>query len=596
MGAPGFDVETISRGLAFADAVDDLAAAVRPAGANVVVVAPPGTGKTTVVPAVLADAVRGRVIVTQPRRIAVRAAARRLAQLDRTQLGTRVGFSVRGERVLGPAARVEFVTPGLLLRRLLADPELDGVSAVVLDEVHERQLDTDLLLALLADLRALREDLTAVVMSATLDAERYADLLETTGRPARVVRVEAPAHPLTVRWEPCPTPRLDARGVSRAFLDHVAGSAARAHSQELAADATTDALVFLPGAAEVDHVVAALSRLAPKTEVLALHGRVDAAAQDRAISGRRHDQPPRIVVSTALAESSLTVPGVRLVVDAGLAREPRVDRARAMAGLITLACSKATAVQRAGRATRQAPGVVVRCYEERTHAGAADHLTPEIVSSELSAAMLLLAAWGTPGGNGLRWLDPPPAAAVADATAVLRSLGAVDAEGRITQVGRRLVAMPLDPRWGARCWKRHGRTAPPVPPRSSLLHPETSALVEVTSVGCCVRCERDGIRRRLPGVARRRGWATSRRVRRRQPALPERVQMPWRWPWPPRGRSGSHAASRARPTSWPTARGLPFRRTARCWGGVAGGGSSGSGRGADRGRHGCRDPRRCVPA
>ncbi len=444
----GFDLGRIGQGLPFAADVDRLAALASGPGAAVVVQAPPGTGKTTLVPAVLANVVTGRVVVTQPRRIAVRAAARRLAHLDGSPLGARSGFSVRGERVMSETAPVEFVTPGLLLRRLLADPALSGIDALVLDEVHERQLDTDLLLALLTDVRELRDDLVVVVMSATLDAPRYVELLTAQGGQVAVVDTAVPAHPLEVRWRPAAGPRLDDRGVRRDFLDHVAATAAEAHARALATDASVDALVFLPGAREVDHVVAALATRTPGTEVLALHGRVAAADQDDAIAGRPAGGPPRMVVSTALAESALTVPGVRLVVDSGLAREPRVDRARGMSGLVTVAASRATAVQRAGRAVRLGPGTVVRCYEERTHLGLPDHLTAELLTSDLTSVMLFLSAWGAPAGAGLRWLDAPPPAAVEDATAVLRALEAVDDEGRVTAAGRRLAGLPLAPRWG----------------------------------------------------------------------------------------------------------------------------------------------------
>lgn len=442
-----FDLARIGAGLPFASAVEELTTVLAAPGTAVVVEAPPGTGKTTVVPAAVANTVAGRVLVAQPRRVAVRAAARRLARLDGSALGERVGYSIRGERLLQPTARIEFATPGLLLRRLLHDPALPGVGAVVLDEVHERQLDTDVLLALLADLREVREDLTLVVMSATLDAPRYAALLGADA-PTPVVGVSAPTHPVAVEWAPAGGPRLDGAGVRREFLDHVAAVTARAHRAALAQEPSTDALVFLPGVREVEHVAARLAHELAEAEVLALHGRVEAAAQDRAVSGRPAGGPPRVVVSTALAESSLTVPGVRLVVDAGLSREPRVDRARGMSGLVTVATSRATAVQRAGRAGRQGPGTVVRCYDERTHAAAPAHPTPELETSDLTTAMLVVAAWGTPGGAGLRWLDPPPRAAVDDAVAVLSALGAVDADGRTTSLGERLARMPLDPRWG----------------------------------------------------------------------------------------------------------------------------------------------------
>ncbi|MFP5310896.1 MAG: DEAD/DEAH box helicase, partial [Actinomycetes bacterium] len=321
--ATAFNLGAIGAGLAFESSLsalrDALGGSGRPGAA--VIQAPPGTGKTTLVPPLLANLYgeHGRVVVTQPRRVAARAAARRLAALDGSRLdvgrrGGRVGYTVRGEHRAGPDTRIEFVTPGILLRRLLADPALEGTAAVVLDEVHERGLETDLLVGMLAEVRALRGDLAVVAMSATLDAPRFAALLGDPdgGGPAPVVDCPSVNHPLKVQWLPAPAPRLDARGVTRAFLDHVAAAAAGAHARAVAADGSVDALVFLPGAREVSHVAAALrSRLGRDADVLELHGQVAAAEQDRAVSGRAPGDPPRIIVSTDLAESSLTVPGVR---------------------------------------------------------------------------------------------------------------------------------------------------------------------------------------------------------------------------------------------------------------------------------------------
>lgn len=459
MAAPDphpFQLEKIGEGLVFASVLDRLDAALR-SGPTAVVQAPPGTGKTTLVPPLVANLLAaratpphdpGRVIVTQPRRVAARSAARRLAQLDGSRLGERSGYSVRGDRRAGTGTRIEFVTPGLLLRRLLADPELTGVGAVVLDEVHERQLDTDLALGLLGEVRELREDLTLVAMSATLDAPRFAGLLGTDDEPAPLVDSPTALHPLTTNYTPFDGRRQDDRGVTPAFLDHVARVAAVAHSEALTQDPNTDALVFLPGAREVSRVAEELRRQAEHTEVLELSGSAPATEQDRAISGRDPDGEPRIIVSTALAESSLTVPGVRLVVDAGLSREPRRDAARGMQGLVTVQASRASADQRAGRAARLGPGRVVRCYDERTLAAAPANITPEILSADLTQAALTLAAWGTPGGQGLALPDAPPAPALADAETILAGLGAVDADGRATALGNRLAELPLEPRWG----------------------------------------------------------------------------------------------------------------------------------------------------
>jgi ATP-dependent helicase HrpB len=411
--------------------------------------APPGTGKTTLVPPLLATMLAGggRVVVTQPRRVAARAAARRLAALDGSLLGGRVGYTVRGERKTAPETLVEFVTPGILLRRLLADPGLDGVAAVVLDEVHERGLETDLLLGMLVEVRQLRDDLMLLAMSATLDAPRFAGLLGSPGNPAPVVDCPSVLHPLHVEWDPAPCPRLDARGVARPFLDHVVDATVRAHAREVTGDPSLDALVFVPGAREVSHVAAGLrGRLGQAVEVLELHGQAAAAAQDRAVSGRRPGDRPRIIVSTDLAESSLTVPGVRLVVDSGLSREPRRDSGRGMSGLVTVSCSRASADQRAGRAARLGPGTVVRCYTPQAFGAAPAHVTPEINVADLTGAALVLACWGSPGGTGLALPDMPPAQALGDAVEVLRELGAVADDGHATAAGRVLAGIPVDPR------------------------------------------------------------------------------------------------------------------------------------------------------
>lgn len=450
-----FDLASIGAGLAFASSLPALQEALdegTTAGAAVVQ-APPGTGKTTLVPPLLANLVAGagRVVVTQPRRVAARAAARRLAVLDGSKPGDRVGFTVRGERQAGEGTLVEFVTPGILLRRLLADPGLDDVAAVVLDEVHERGLETDLLVGMLAEVRELRDDLMVVAMSATLDAPRFAALLGNPdgGAPAPVVDSPSVLHPLEVAWEPSPGPRLDGRGVTRQFLDHVVETAATAHTAALARENSVDALVFVPGAREVAQVAAGLrGRLGQAIDVLELHGQVGAAEQDRAVVGRGPGDKARIIVSTDLAESSLTVPGVRLVVDSGLSREPRRDSGRGMSGLVTVSCSRASADQRAGRAARQGPGKVVRCYSQQAFGAAPAHVTPEIKVADLAGAALTLACWGAPRGAGLRLPDIPPQQGFDDAVEVLRELGAVTADGQATPTGRILAGIPADPRLG----------------------------------------------------------------------------------------------------------------------------------------------------
>ena len=423
------------------------------AGACLVLTAPPGTGKTTLVPPLLADVLAdvpadapqraqerrpGRVVVTQPRRIAARAAARRLADLLGEEVGGTVGYAVRGERRTGPATRIEVVTAGLLLRRLQRDPELAGVDAVILDEVHERSLEGDLLLALLTDARAaLREDLTLVAMSATLDADRLRRILSDGTRPAPLVEVPGRLHPIEEVWAPPGrTGRLGPRGVPREFLAHVAATVERALAEQ-----TGDVLTFLPGAREVDDVVSRLRGAAPTgVDVLALHGRLSASAQDAALApsptGRR-----RVVVSTNVAESSLTVPGVRVVVDSTLAREPRLDVARSMSGLVTVGVSRAAGLQRAGRAGREGPGVVYRCCSPTDWARSPLAPTPEILSTDLTGAALELAVWGVPDGAGLAWVDEPPVAAMGAAREALERLGLAGADG-VTPLGRAVAGLP----------------------------------------------------------------------------------------------------------------------------------------------------------
>ena len=467
---PPFPLDIIGAGLAFAASLGELADALRSGGAGgtAVVQAPPGTGKTTLVPPLLANIASAgsnaapvtagrkgrspRVVVTQPRRVAARSAARRLAALDGSRLGDRIGYTVRGERVCGAGTLIEFVTPGILLQRLLSDPGLESVDAVILDEVHERGLETDLLLGMLAEVRELRGDLMLVAMSATLDAPRFAALLgaanggnDDDDGPARVVDCPSALFPLETRWAPAAVARLDTRGVTRAFLDHVADTAAASHAEALAADTEVDALVFVPGAWEVSHVAARL-RSRVDAEVLELHGQASPAEQDRAVSGREPGGRARIIVSTALAESSLTVPGVRLVIDAGLSREPRRDTNRGMSGLVTVSCSRASAVQRAGRAARQGPGRVVRCYDQKTFGAAPAHQIPEIAVADLTGAALVLACWGSPGGRGLALPDAPPGAAMEEAVEVLRELGAVGPDGLATELGKTLARVPADPR------------------------------------------------------------------------------------------------------------------------------------------------------
>lgn len=450
-----FDLPLLGHGLVFAQSLPQLARVLKqaaPSGATAVVQAPPGTGKTTLVPPLVANALgatgQARILVTQPRRVAVRSAARRLASLDGSLLGTRVGYAVRGETSTGPNTIVEFLTPGILLRRLLRDPGLDGVTAVILDEVHERGLDTDLLLGMLGEVRELRGDLSVIAMSATLDAPRFAQLLsmDDAGSPAPIIDCPSALFPLEIQWSPAAAPRMEQRGISRTFLDHVADTAASAHAAAVAENPGVDALVFAPGAWEVSHIAARLAASTTGTDILELHGQVPAREQDRAVSGREPGGAPRIIVSTSLAESSLTVPGVRLVIDSGLSREPRRDAARGMSGLVSVSTSRASAEQRAGRAARLGPGTVVRCYDQKTFAAAPAHPMPEISVADLGEAALILACWGSPEGKNLRLPDAPPAQAMAAAVAVLEELGAIDESGHATRLGKTLAGIPSDPR------------------------------------------------------------------------------------------------------------------------------------------------------
>lgn len=409
--------------------------AVRSRG-TAVLVAPPGSGKTSLLPLALADALGGTVIVAEPRRMATRAAAARLATLVGEPLGQRIGYAMRGERSGGAGLRVEVVTTGLLVRRLQRDPELPGVSAIVIDECHERHLDADLLLALAVDVRAnLREDLAIVATSATADTVRLSRALGTDV-PAPVVTASAALFDVAVEWvpPPVPAPLLPGGRVDPRLLDHVAAVVRRALTEN-----EGDVLVFVPGEAEINGVT---RRLAGEN-VLALFGRQSRAEQDRVLAP---SATRRIVVTTSVAESSLTVPGVRVVVDSGLAREPRTDQSRGLGTLVTCRVSRSSADQRAGRAGREAPGRVYRCWSATDHARLDDHPSPEIAISDLASFALDLAAWGAPAGDGLTLLDAPPAPAMTAATELLRRIGAVDDAGRITDRGRRMAAIGAHPR------------------------------------------------------------------------------------------------------------------------------------------------------
>lgn len=405
-----------------------------------VLCAPPGTGKTTLVPLVLAgltgEGPVRRVVVAEPRRIAARAAARRMAWLLGERPGERVGFTVRGERVTGPDTVVEVVTTGVLLQRLQRDQELAGVDAVIIDECHERHLDADTVAAFLLDVReAIRPDLRLVAASATTDAEGWARLLGD----APVVEAQGVSHPVEVVWAPPARPVRPPHGmrVDPALLTHVASVVRRA-----LAEREGDVLCFLPGVGEIGRVAGQLSGVA--AEVLQVHGRAPAAVQDAVLAGSSDGR--RVVLATSVAESSLTVPGVRTVVDSGLAREPRTDHARGLSALTTVRASQAAGRQRAGRAGREAPGTVYRCWEQAEDGRLARFPSPEIKVADLAAFALQAACWGDPDAAGLALLDPPPAGAMGAAREVLSAVGAVDADGRVTDRGVRMSRLGLHPR------------------------------------------------------------------------------------------------------------------------------------------------------
>ncbi|WP_371628868.1 ATP-dependent helicase HrpB [Streptomyces sp. NBC_00341] len=405
-----------------------------------VLCAPPGTGKTTLVPLVLAgltgDGPPRRVVVAEPRRIAARAAARRMAWLLGEQTGERVGFTVRGERVVGADTVVEVVTTGVLLQRLQRDQELSGVDAVIIDECHERHLDADTVAAFLLDVRAaIRPDLRLVAASATTDAQGWARLLGD----APVVEAQGISHPVEVVWAPPVRPVRPPHGmrVDPALLTHVAAVVRRA-----LAERDGDVLCFLPGVGEIGRVAGQLSGVA--AQVLQVHGRAPAAVQDAVLAGSSEGR--RVVLATSVAESSLTVPGVRTVVDSGLAREPRTDHARGLSALTTVRASQAAGRQRAGRAGREAPGAVYRCWEQAEDGRLARFPSPEIKVADLAAFALQAACWGDPEATGLALLDAPPAGAMGAAHEVLTAVGAIGPDGRVTERGVRMSRLGLHPR------------------------------------------------------------------------------------------------------------------------------------------------------
>jgi ATP-dependent helicase HrpB len=408
----------------------DLLAALR-SGSAAVLVAPPGAGKTTAVaPALLGEPwVQGReILLLSPRRLAARAAAERMAELAGEPVGRTVGYATRLDSKRSAATRITVLTEGIFLKRIQSDPELGGVGAVLFDEVHERSLDSDFGLALALDAQAaLRPDLRLLAMSATLDGARFSELMN--GAP--VIASEGRAHPVRIHH------------LGRAPEQRIEDGMATAIRRALG-EADGSLLAFLPGVAEIERTAERLS-LPADVALHRLHGSLDPAEQRAAIAAALAGQR-KVVLATSIAETSLTLDGVRIVVDSGLARRPRYDRAAGLTRLVTERASQAAVAQRAGRAGRQAPGQVYRLWEEAATASLPRFDSPEILEADLTALLLDCLLWGLADPRDLRWLDPPSAAAVDEARSRLRALGAVDGESRPNAHGRAIAALPLPPR------------------------------------------------------------------------------------------------------------------------------------------------------
>ncbi|HET7597457.1 MAG TPA: ATP-dependent helicase HrpB, partial [Burkholderiales bacterium] len=399
-----------------------------------VLVAPPGAGKTTRVPLALLEEPWARdkkILILEPRRLAARAAAARMAATLGEQVGGTVGLRVRFGSRITKRTRIEVVTEGIFTRFVIDDPSLENVAAVLFDEFHERSLDADLGLALARDAQqGLRPDLKLLVMSATIEGARVASLLGD----ATLIESEGRAFPVETRYlgrDPrAPVERQVTEAIKRAL---------RAETGSI--------LVFLPGAGEIRRTESLLKEhiTDPGIDVVALYGALDAREQDRAISpapaGRR-----KVVLATSIAETSLTIEGVRVVIDSGLSRVPRYEPDVGITRLETVRVSRAAADQRRGRAGRVEPGVCYRLWDEQQTASLEAYTRPEILSADLSSFVLDLAQWGARDPGTLAFLDPPPRAALAEAKMLLAELGAIDDGGRITEEGRRLRALPLPPR------------------------------------------------------------------------------------------------------------------------------------------------------
>ncbi|HVR91583.1 MAG TPA: ATP-dependent helicase HrpB [Novosphingobium sp.] len=407
----------------------DLLAALREKS-SAVLIAPPGAGKTTAVaPALLAEPwCSGSVILLSPRRVAARAAAERMAELLGEPVGRTIGYLTRLDSKRSSVTRVLVMTEAIFVATILGNPELAGVSAVLFDEAHERHLDSDLGLALAVESQqVLRSDLRLVVMSATINGARFAELLGN----APVIESAGKAFPLTVRW-------LGARPDVR-VEDAMTSALLTAWREEQG-----DVLAFLPGVREIERTAERLAEKLTAALVLPLHGQCEPAGQRAAIrrdaQGRR-----RIVLATAIAETSLTLDGVSVVVDAGLSRRAEFDKAAGVTRLVTHRASQAAAAQRAGRAARQGPGIAYRLWEEASHPGRPAFDPPEMLTSDLAPLALTLAQWGAGDPVQMAWIDPPPGAAMGAARASLQALGALGAEGLIAPRGRSMAALPMVP-------------------------------------------------------------------------------------------------------------------------------------------------------
>jgi ATP-dependent helicase HrpB len=405
---------------------------------NAVLVAPPGAGKTTRVPLALLDAswLKGqRIIMLEPRRLAARGSSERMAKTLGERVGETIGIRARLNVKVSAKTRIEVVTEGVFARMILDDPALDGIAAVIFDEFHERSLDADMGLALALDAQTgLREDLRILVMSATLDGARVASLL---GENAPVIYSEGRMFPIQTRYV--------GRNAHERLEPQMATAILRAMASE-----TGSILAFLPGQGEIRRILELLQEKItdPEIDIAPLYGAMDQRAQDLAVEpatlGRR-----KIVLATSIAETSLTIEGVRVIVDSGLARVPRYEPDMGITRLETERVSRASADQRRGRAGRTEPGVCYRLWDEPQTLSLAPFSTPEIKAADLSGFVLDLASWGVTNPSSLRWLDPPPLATVSEAKTMLTGLGAIDANGRITPTGKRIRALPLPPRLAA---------------------------------------------------------------------------------------------------------------------------------------------------